>query len=358
MLSSFLRHVFVVGVVAALAAGCGGDDLLGSDSAEVTGERTWKLPTEVLAAGRLVRNEYDAAPLWRGASACAGRLRDGARDIGVYLRDRYTVIDTVGGYACRRNTADSSRMSVHGTGRALDLMIPKRGGGADSTRGDVIANFLVTNASKMGVQLIIWNRTIWRANGTNASAYGGPHPHDDHIHVELTNEAARKQTPWFQMSADGGGVMDAGVADGSSSLDDENEDASAPMRDAAADARPKDAGTTTPDAAAIDAGQPEEADAGAPSDDEAEPQEGSEDESADPGGSADGYDYEVPEGNDDAAEDDALAKTSKRRPPLPDLDDPAASSGCSAAPGGSSGGGIALGAVVAIGAVLAKRRRR
>ena len=73
---------------------------------------------------------------------------------------------------------------------------------------------------------------------------------------------------------------------------------------------------------------------------------------------ADGYDYEVPEGNDDAAEDDALAKTSKRRPPLPDLDDPAASSGCSAAPGGSSGGGIALGAVVAIGAVLAKRRRR
>lgn len=351
MLSSFLRHVFVVGVVAGAAGGCGGEDLLGSDTSDVTGERSWKLPTEVLAAGRLVRNDYDAAPLWRGPSACAGRLRDGARDLGVYLRDRYAAIDTVGGYACRRNTADTARMSVHGTGRALDLMIPKRGGNADSTRGDLIANFLVTNATKIGVQLIIWNRTVWRANGTNAGPYGGPHPHDDHIHVELTNQAARRQTPWFEMMADAG-VDD--VAD-ASSIDDD--DASTTTRDAAVDATPplppKDAGTTK-DAATYDAGEPEEADAGAPPSDE---QEGTEGESADPGGSAGGYDYEVPEG-DDAAKDDALGKTTKRRPPLADDDTPGASSGCSAAPGGASGSGIALGAMVAFGAVLAKRRRR
>lgn len=356
MLPSFLRHAFAVGVVAAAAAGCGGDDLLGSESAEVTGERTWKLPTEVLAAGRLVRNEYDAAPLWRGPSACAGALRDGPRDLGVYLRDRYAAIDTVGGYACRRNTADTARMSVHGTGRALDLMIPKRGGNADSTRGDVIANFLVMNAAKIGVQLIIWNRTVWRANGTNAGAYGGPHPHDDHIHVELTNKAARRQTAWFKIMNDAG-LVDGGETE--SSLDDD--DASTSMPDAAADASPppppKDAGTTK-DAGAYDAGapEPEESDAGAASS-ESDEAEGTEGESADPGGSADGYDYEVPEG-DDAAEDDALGKTSKRRPPLADDDGPAASSGCSAAPGDASGSGVALGAMVALGAVLAKRRRR
>lgn len=352
MLSSFLRHVFVVGVVAAAAGGCGGEDLLGSDESEVSGERTWKLPTEVLAAGRLVRNDYDAAPLWRGPSACAGRLRDGTRDLGVYLRDRYAAIDTVGGYACRRNTADTARMSVHGTGRALDLMIPKRGGNADSVRGDVIANFLVTNASKIGVQLIIWNRTVWRANGTNAAPYGGPHPHDDHIHVELTNQAARKQTPWFEMMRDGG-VMDAGMADGSSLDENEDEDASIPpRRDAGVDASlPKDAGAAK-DAATIDAGAPdEETDAGAapPSDEGTEPE--------DPGGSAGGYDYEVPEG-DDAAKDDALGPTAKRRRPLPDLEDPPQSSGCSAAPGGASKSGVALGAMVVLGAVLAKRRRR
>ena len=46
----------------------------------------------------------------------------------------------------------------------------------------------IVNAQTIGVQLIIWNRVVWRANGSNEKGYGGPHPHNDHIHVEITNE--------------------------------------------------------------------------------------------------------------------------------------------------------------------------
>ena len=57
--------------------------------------------------------------------------------------------------------------------------------------------WLVMNAQRIGVQLIIWNRMVWRSNGSNTGPYTGPNPHTDHIHVEITNVAARKGTPWF-----------------------------------------------------------------------------------------------------------------------------------------------------------------
>lgn len=347
-----VRHALWIALVGFVLSACAGDDLLGSDSADVEGATTWTLPTEVLAAGRLVRNPYDAAPLWRGASSCAGRLRDGGRDLGVYLRDRYPAIDTVGGYACRRNTADTKRMSVHGTGRALDLMIPKRGGRADSTRGDVVANFLVTNATKIGVQLIIWNRTIWRANGTNAGRYGGPHPHDDHIHVEITNEAARRGTPWFlESTGDAGDEMaDAGADSGDEpSTGETDDDAGLGEMDAGAIA--EDAGAAPMPEEEED--EPEAADAGAPT---SEPEEGEYEEENDGSG---GYEYEIPEGeSDEPAKDDALTASKKRRP-LPSFDDePLPASACSAAPPGTAGGGLAFAAAFAAVAVAASRRRR
>jgi hypothetical protein len=363
MLGSLLRPLVAAGLVASAIAGCSGDDLLGSDSSEIGGERTWKLSPDAASAGRVVRVSYDAAPAWRGAAACGGRLRDGARTLGEFLSDRYAAIGTVGGYACRRNTADSSRMSVHGTGRALDLMIPKRGGSADSARGDIIANWLVLNAQRIGVQLIIWNRTVWRSNGTNAGTYTGPHPHDDHIHVEITNVAARLGTPWFASMDEG----DAGSMDGSLSFDGavDDDDASTnptPKPDATTPP-PKDAGTTdsgsvTPTADASPTATP---DAGAnPDDDEPEiqGQEGSlEPDQADPGGSADGYDFEVPEG--ESAPDDALGPQSKRRASSSSDEDEMESSGCSAAPITTTRGtSFAILGVLGIALALTRRSKR
>jgi hypothetical protein len=369
MFGSFFRPLLAAGLVASAIGGCSGDDLLGSDSADISGERSWKLSPDAIAAGRVVRVAYDAAPAWRGQAACSGSLREGTRVLGEFLSDRYAAIDTVGGYACRRNTADSSRMSVHGTGRALDLMIPKRGGAPDSARGDIIANWLVVNAQRIGVQLIIWNRTVWRSNGSNADSYSGPHPHDDHIHVEITNTAARKGTPWFASMDEG----DAGSMDASRLVDgaiDDDEDASttAPKPDATAPLPPKDAGTkdsgsVTP---TVDASRPQEptpVDAGTGStteDDEPEMQgqPGSlEPDEADPGGSADGYDFEVPEG--EAAPDDALGPQSRRRAPSASDDEATESKGCSAAPITTTRGtSFAIFGALGIALALTRRSKR
>ena len=78
-------------------------------------------------------------------------------------------------------------MSMHGTGRALDIFTTRAAG------GDEVANYLVRNANQLGIQLVIWNRTLWKVTpgGGSSRAYGGPNPHTDHIHAELTRAAAR-----------------------------------------------------------------------------------------------------------------------------------------------------------------------
>jgi hypothetical protein len=219
--------VSAAALVLAVLAACSSEDDVSSDSSDVVSGDRWVLPSEVLVVGAKARVTYDAAPIWTGTGSCAKALLEGTREVGEHVRERFSQVSSIGGYACRKNTADTSRMSVHGTGRALDVFIPKKGAGADSIKGDAVANWMVLNASKIGVQLVIWNHTVWRANGRNASAYGGPHPHDDHIHVEITNEAARMETPWFADKSD----------------DDAGEDA-APRADAGTkDSGTKDSGT-------------------------------------------------------------------------------------------------------------------
>ena len=163
----------------------------------------WSLPPAVSAAGARLRLRYEDAPAWDSGRHCLGSLREGAQDLGRQMMRRYDAIASVGGYACRPNTADSSRTSVHGTGRALDIMIPTHGanGRADTAAGDPIANWLVVNAASIGVQLIIWNHTMWRANGTNEAPYTGPNPHVDHLHVEINERAASRGTPFFLQGA-------------------------------------------------------------------------------------------------------------------------------------------------------------
>lgn len=180
-----------------LLLGACASDAITTGEEELSSAR-WSLPADVAQIGARVRVAYEGAPRWEGPSTCGGRLSEGARELGTYLRDKFEVVASVGGYACRPNTANASRMSVHATGRALDVFVPTRSGRADAAAGDPVANWLVVNAARIGVQLVIWNHTIWRANGTNTSRYGGPNPHVDHLHVEITTRAGSAQTPWFK----------------------------------------------------------------------------------------------------------------------------------------------------------------
>lgn len=151
---------------------------------------------------------------YEGARRCVGRLLPGAEVLGEHIKATFpTLIDwdsndwrrqvgPIGGYNCRTVTGGSTR-SMHGEGRALDIFIPPAADQvrrADNTRGDVIAGWLIQNAEQIGVQSIIWDRSIWSANrDPQLRCYDDPRKadHADHIHVELTKAAADGQTPFF-----------------------------------------------------------------------------------------------------------------------------------------------------------------
>lgn len=159
---------------------------------------TWKLPPEVQAAGDAQTIRYDSPPAWANGANCTS-YTDGAAALRSYILATFPGVDAIGGYSCRANTANPSETSVHGVGRALDIMIRPISGRANSTVGDPIANWLVQNAAEIGVQYIIWNRVRWSGSRTpRVAPYGGPNPHINHIHVELNLDGARRRTAWFQ----------------------------------------------------------------------------------------------------------------------------------------------------------------
>lgn len=163
-----------------------------------------------LEAGRRQSIGYEGAPNWN-PSRCGGSFRPGAKRLADFLVANFDGARSYGGYSCRQNTANRSKMSVHGTGRAIDLFVPLDRGDADNDLGDPIANWLIENAEAIGVQYFIWDRTSWGGSrsGDKIRSYGGPHPHHDHLHIELTSAGAEMRTPWF-------GNMGAGTDPGSS----------------------------------------------------------------------------------------------------------------------------------------------
>ena len=197
-----------LGVVVALGAGCAADELESDDwvedddAAEIAIAGRWIPTGAVTSAADRQYARYDDGPSWSGGRNCGGSLLAGTRAVGDYLRANFRGVSSYDGYVCRANTANTSRTSMHGTGRALDVYVPTRSGGAaDNTVGDAVAAWLITNAASLGVQLVIWDRSSWnasRASGAKLRAYGGPHPHNDHLHVELNADGAARRTAWFR----------------------------------------------------------------------------------------------------------------------------------------------------------------
>jgi hypothetical protein len=173
----------------------------------------WVIPADVLAAGDLQFVERTTGGPWTGpscttecvsppVSGCSGGLRPGAVEFSSDLKALFPQIADIAGYCCRDICADppSGEMSIHGTGRALDLFLPLDGGDADNAAGDVIANWLIEHAEEVGVQLIIWHRWMWIADadpGSKSQPYPGLNPHINHIHVELSVQGGEGSTAWF-----------------------------------------------------------------------------------------------------------------------------------------------------------------
>ena len=155
-------------------------------------------PERVSAQGPV---EYNDSPPWDGGANCTGGHTPGARELGRFLEERYPFIYSVGGYSCRPSTGTNSLTSVHGLGRAIDLMIRPMPDGSADRRGDEVAQWLIDHAHELGVQLIIWDSTLWTTsrNGTGSfRSYTGQSAHRDHLHVEVNEAAANMRLPWYQ----------------------------------------------------------------------------------------------------------------------------------------------------------------
>lgn len=129
---------------------------------------------------------YDDAGPWNGGAACAGGHKPGTQALGDHLVATYG--GRAEGYSCRQNTADPSKLSVHGTGRAIDYYPP------DSATGDRVADDCIAHHERWGVQLVIWDHRDWTCDD-GWTSYGGPSPHTDHLHIEQTIEASETLGP-------------------------------------------------------------------------------------------------------------------------------------------------------------------
>lgn len=207
-----MRRLLLAAVV---LAGCSSEEPLARREQGVAVPGPWVMPADVHAFGQTEYVRYDGATAWTGgacsgcctASSCGSSELPGTKAFKAFLLKTFPgEISSIGGYCCRPNTADTSLTSIHGTGRALDVMIAKVGGDADNTKGDKVAHWLVMHAQEIGVQLVIWDRMAWNASrkGEKFNPYTGPIPHIDHLHVELNLDGAQMKTPFFTSGAVGG----------------------------------------------------------------------------------------------------------------------------------------------------------
>lgn len=125
---------------------------------------------------------------WQAARGCTSGPSRGALALREFMLGRYSEASDGGIFNCRTVRGTSSP-SIHGEGRAWDMMLPVRNG-RGNPRGHDVVRALGASGRRLGVQTVIFDRTIWSARSPSGRAYTGVHPHFDHLHIELTRDAA------------------------------------------------------------------------------------------------------------------------------------------------------------------------
>ena len=74
----------------------------------------------------------------------------------------------------------------HFSGQALDVMIPNWSSPGGKAYGDSVAKYMLSNASALGIDYILWQQRQWNADGTSSAMGDRGDPtqnHMDHIHA-------------------------------------------------------------------------------------------------------------------------------------------------------------------------------
>ncbi len=161
-----------------------------------------KFPADVTSAPDAAR--YDDAASWSGGRNCSGGFTRGAKRLQDWIRANFGP-QKIQGYSCRPNTANRSKTSIHGVGRASDWF---RNAG-NAAHAAQVANFIrrmsangAAMARATGVQYWIWNRQQYSVKRRSVvrSRYTGPNAHTDHVHIEQNLAGSRLQTSYWRLA--------------------------------------------------------------------------------------------------------------------------------------------------------------
>jgi len=130
--------------------------------------------------------------VWQGAADCTSGPSSGAIALRDWLLAEYPTGWSGGIYNCR-TVRGSQSPSIHGEGRAFDLMLPVVDGRGDPVGHEIVGR-LGSAGDRLGIQCVIFDRTIWSGRSPSGRAYTGVHPHYDHLHIELNRSGARSLT--------------------------------------------------------------------------------------------------------------------------------------------------------------------
>ncbi len=130
---------------------------------------------------------------YQGAVRCTDGPTPGARALMAWFLGAHALHGgkNLGIFNCR-TVRGGSTTSLHGEGRAADLGVNPHG----AAYGGDVAEQLRVHSAELGVQCVIWNRRIWSGAYPTEGfrPYAGTNPHLDHVHVELSWDAARTLT--------------------------------------------------------------------------------------------------------------------------------------------------------------------
>lgn len=117
------------------------------------------------------------APTIRGLGAVQPVARAAAEEIA----SRFQIYN-IGGFASSGHIANSD----HYKGLAIDVMT---GPNPSAGKGEMVAQFALANAQRLGVKYIIWNRRYNGLDGKGWVPYTGTSPHTDHVHISFNAQA-------------------------------------------------------------------------------------------------------------------------------------------------------------------------
>ena len=176
--SPVVRRAAAVGIASGLALGFG----VGTAQAVPGG----KLPQRLKAGP--VQN------LQAGA-ACVPSSSRAARGLTPKARNVLNCVDSSfpGGFTYLGvGTRAANPRSDHGSGRAVDVMVPRWNTAAGKAQGWQVANYVTANAKRWGVTYVIWDAKIYNTSTGKWKAYRHPsgardanNMHLNHVHVSV-----------------------------------------------------------------------------------------------------------------------------------------------------------------------------